>query len=182
MNKDILIKIPSLIVYPRRYFNDVIDSNSFKLKDVVWLGLGIVVIFTILHIFQYNIFDYFKDMLSSGIYLGAFMLGIAVSFAFKTYFITTALQKTGVDVNYRKAGMVVCTAMIPGMVLLFLSLVFQAKEYYDQVDIVIRLWNYLLLVIGISVISGVRWTKIALLILVMYGYMLMIEFAFAGMF
>ena len=162
--------MPLVFVLPRKYFKNVIGNNSFKLKDLIYLGLGGFTILMALHIFESQAVGRYSSGLERSIYLIGFSFGLVISFAFRTYFLTMILMKTGVEVKYPNIGMIVGIAMIADMIMLLIPIILQTSDYNRYIEIVTRIWNLILILIGIVSITDIRWIKGALMILIMFGY------------
>lgn len=180
MNKDALIKIPILIIRPKKYFDEVIGNKSFTLKDLFHLGSVLFPILTILHIFEAKILNRYNTGLEIGVYLFAFVLGLVISLIFRTYFLSIVLNKSGTEVDYKKIGMIAAISMISNLLMIMISIVLQTSEYNQFIEIIIRIWNLMLILIGVVVIYKIKWTKGAILLLIMFGFEMMFKFVIGG--
>lgn len=89
----------------------------------------IFLVLTVLHIFESEILNRNGTVLEICVYLFSFVLGLAISLAFRTYFLTMILNKSGSEVDYRKIGMIVAVAMISNLIMILISIIFQMDDY-----------------------------------------------------
>ena len=180
MTKDVLIKMPLIFVKPRRYFKGVITKNTFTLSDLGYLNLMAFSIVLVYHLFQSQMLESAQNGLEQGVYLVGFTLGWVLSFAFRTYYLSMLLTKTGVAVDYRKIAMVVGMAFSPYLIMMLSTLFVPTAEYNQFINIAMQSWNLLLILIGVVGLTDIGWPKAALFVLSMFGIESLFEYLFSG--
>jgi hypothetical protein len=180
MLKDTLIKTPLLFIRPKKYFKEVIGGKLYKVKDLVYFGLVLFPILMILHIFESKTLSRYGSGLEIGIYLFAFVLGLVVSLIFRTYFLSMVLNKTGTEVDYRIIGMIVSVAMISNLLMILIPTIIQTSDYNQFIEIIMRVWNLTMILIGIVCIYKINWIKGMILILIMFGFEMMFIYVIGG--
>lgn len=109
------------------------------------------------------------------------MLGLIVSLAFRTYFISMYLDKTGIEVDYRKIGMIVAIAMISNVLMFSVPLILQSSDYSTYIETGSKIWNLLLILIGIVSVYNIKWRQGIILLLIMSGFEMMFKYIIGGM-
>ncbi|BAX81475.1 hypothetical protein [Labilibaculum antarcticum] len=180
MHKDILIQLPYIFIQPQRYFREVIVNRTFVIKDLFYTAIGLFPIITILHIMESEVLSRFQTGLETFIYVFAFVLGLTFSLSFRTYFLTMVLKKMGHVYDYKSVGMIVGVSMIMNIIMILLPLIIQSADLNIYFEIVFRFWNLILILIGLVCLTKIRWIRIALVLLVMFGFEFMFRYLFGG--
>ena len=88
------------------------------------------------------------------------------------------LNKTGAAVDNRNIGMIVGIAMIANLIMILFPIILQTDDYNRHIEIIMRIWNLFLILTGLVSITEIRLIKGVLLIMIMFGFEMMIKFVF----
>lgn len=180
MNKDVLMKLPQVFLKPRKYFTHSISNNSYEIKDLLLVAGGVFPIIIVLHLLGSNNLPSLNSELEKVFYLLGITLGVSISFAFRTYFLTMVLNRSGANIDYKSIGMVVGIAFIPILLMYLMPILLQTSDYNRYLSYVMNAWNLLLIIIGVVTISGMSWIKAGLITLTMFGFEMVVKMVFAG--
>ncbi len=150
MNKQVFTKLHHVIFTPRKYFRDVISSNSFQTKDLILINLILITSIAVLHFIHQTNLNEYTETSTLAVYLISLTLGLVALFSIRTYFITIILKKARFKIDLHQVGMIVSISMITSFVLILISVLFPMNPYTMSFEVIMKLWNFILILVGIG--------------------------------
>lgn len=169
MINNIFLKIPFLLIRPKKYFEDVLVDKRFKMRDLLFLALVLVSLITVLHFVEVKLLERYRTGLELVVYLFSFVLGVVGSLIFRIYFLNLALKKVGAEVDLVKTGIIATIALISKLISIIVFSILAANQFDVPIKFVLGAWNLFLIFVGIRVLYKVSWYKGLILILLMFG-------------
>ncbi|MCF8299388.1 MAG: YIP1 family protein [Saprospiraceae bacterium] len=180
MNKNIYTKIHLLFISPDKYFAETILDKEFKIKDIIVFSSFLFPIITILHLIQSSFNKNYNSSTEVIIFEIGFFVGLYVSLVFRTYIITLVISKSGFDVDYKQIAILVLVSLITSIFLFLIPIIFQLEDPIWFLGIFIRIWNLFLILVGIMVLTKIKFWRAFILILLIFGFEEMVKLVFYG--
>lgn len=177
--KNLFVKLQYLLFSPRKFFTDSIKGKMFRTKDLVYLGLITIVLFAILHLTESQLSPE-KDWPQFLAYLLGFLIGWALLYAFRTYFISSVLKRTGTENDIKQIGMVVGISMIINVFLFLVPLVLKSSTYHQYIEIGVYVWNLVLIIVGMMTLTKVKLVRAIVIVILMFGLETLFKYTISG--
>lgn len=169
-----------LLIKPKRFFSSFVAGTEFRGRDLFILGVIIIPIITLVYGFKLYAEKYMDYSIEMVVYLAAFTIGQIASFAFRTYFISMILDRSGTETGYKKIGMVVGFAMSINILMTLVPIIFQTQDYNMLIEVIFKIWNLSLIVIGIIVLTEIKLYRAVLIVMVMFGFEMLVKTTLMG--
>jgi hypothetical protein len=180
MLKDFFTKIPYLILLPKKFFKETVSGKEFTTQNLIVTGAILIPLITVLHFFESDLLVKYGDTTKRIIYLAGFITGMALSFAFRTYLISLILNRSGFEIKFQQVGMVIGLSMIVYLIMYSIPIILGTHHFNKQIEIVMHVWNLLLIFIGIRTLTRISVYRGIVLIVIMFSIELFIRYAIFG--
>ncbi len=180
MNKQIFTNIPYLIISPKKYFKESISDKEFITKDLILICVILIPLISLMHFIEANVNLKIKDITQITVYSLAYMIGLTLSFLFRTYFVSVLLKKRGFEIRYQNIGMIIGIAMITNLIMYIIPIIIENNTFNGFIEFMMSIWSLLLILFGIQVLTKIKFFQGFLIVLTMVCFEFLVQLAFTG--